>query len=242
MPTPPSIAAVAVVVPVRDEQDRLERCLNAIAGAVSRLPADLAAQVVIVLDGCRDGSALVAARWPFITIELAPAGVGRARAIGVRSALAALPDIPLDRIWVANTDADSEVPADWLTRQLALADAGWDLVLGTVVPNPADLPPELRCAPIASAATEGEPIYGANLGVRAACYQRAGGFPSVPQHEDVRLVAAVRAAGGRITACYDSPVLTAGRLQGRAPGGYAGYLRAEAERAASALAVATPAN
>ena len=35
-------------------------------------------------------------------------------------------------VWLATTDADTAVPPGWLRRQLEYADAGWDVVLGTV--------------------------------------------------------------------------------------------------------------
>ncbi|MYW03889.1 glycosyltransferase, partial [Streptomyces sp. SID3343] len=35
-------------------------------------------------------------------------------------------------LWLATTDADSRVPAEWLTRQIAWAGRGWDAVAGTV--------------------------------------------------------------------------------------------------------------
>ena len=67
--------------------------------------------------------------------------LGRARRAGVAAGLAVTSaGRPLERTWVASTDADSVVPAHWLTSQLAAADAGADLVLGTVRPDPADAP------------------------------------------------------------------------------------------------------
>jgi hypothetical protein len=44
----------------------------------------------------------------------------------------------LESTWLANTDADSRVPEDWLVRQLEFADAGWDVVLGSVEPDSAE--------------------------------------------------------------------------------------------------------
>ena len=56
-------------------------------------------------------------------------------------------------------------------------------------------------------------------------YLRVGGFPPVPAHEDRLLVEAVRRAGGRVVSTGSSPVLTSGRLVGRAPEGFAQHLR-----------------
>ncbi|AYG02326.1 glycosyltransferase [Gryllotalpicola protaetiae] len=228
------IAAVAVVVPVRDEEERLERCLAALASALAAVGTRVATQTMIVLDGCSDRSAQIAARWPFGRIEQAGLGVGRARAAGVEAAIGRLGGIAPDRVWIANTDADSQVPRDWLSRQVDLADGGWDTVLGTVAPDPLDLPEVLRDTSVSHAARSGAPVYGANLGVRASRYLAAGGFAPVYEHEDARLVAALRAGGARITSDRDLTVLTSGRPVGRAPGGYAGYLRRAAELARAA--------
>ena len=38
-------------------------------------------------------------------------------------------------MWTAHTDADSAVPVDWLIRMCVAAAAGFDVVLGTVLPD-----------------------------------------------------------------------------------------------------------
>ncbi|MFC4242569.1 glycosyltransferase [Gryllotalpicola reticulitermitis] len=225
------IEAVAVVVPVRDEEDRLDRSLAAIVRALGALPGTIESHVVIALDGCTDGSARIAARWPVGVLTLDSVGVGRARASGVDAALGVLGRARSERVWLANTDGDSEVPENWLTAQLEFADDGWDVVLGTVAPDERDLPAQLRGTPLAHAATSGAPVYGANIGVRASRYLAVGGFPAVREHEDARLVEALRSDGARVTSAYDIPVLTSGRPIGRSPGGYAGFLRDAAQRA-----------
>ncbi|MDQ1620699.1 MAG: hypothetical protein QOE19_3268, partial [Actinomycetota bacterium] len=52
------IDRVGVVVPVRDEQELLPRCLDALEVAIARLTADrgLPVSAVVVLDRCTDGS------------------------------------------------------------------------------------------------------------------------------------------------------------------------------------------
>ncbi|MEP6745038.1 MAG: glycosyl transferase, partial [Gemmatimonadota bacterium] len=56
-------------------------------------------------------------------------------------------------------------------------------------------------------------------------YLAASGFPLEPEHEDVHLVAHLRAEQGlREVASDRCWVLTSGRSVGRTPGGYAGYL------------------
>ena len=130
-------------------------------------------------------------------------------------------------MWIACTDADSAVPADWLQTQLLHARSGVELLLGTVRPDPQELAAGVLAAwRLRHLIADGHPhVHGANLGVRADTYLAAGGFPDVASHEDVLLSRAVRAAGGRVLSTGASPVLTSGRSNGRAPEGMAHYLR-----------------
>lgn len=223
------IRGIAVVVPVWNEEALLERCLHGIHRACAwleeRSATPVRTAVVLALDSCVDGSEAIAARSGVQVIQLGLRNVGLARAAGVRAALELLSDIDPEEIWLASTDADSFVPPDWLLAQQQLADSGWDVALGRVQPDLADLPVELHRTPFASAASSGEPVYGANLGVRISAYLTAGGFTAAREHEDQRLVGALRRTGARVTASDSTPVLTSGRVLGRTPGGYAGFLR-----------------
>ncbi len=227
---PHRIRAIAVVVPVRDEEALLSRCLFGITAAVEELRTSVRRRVdvavAIVLDSCTDNSEEIARRFSFHAISTQARNVGRARAFGVDTALHDLADTALSRVWIANTDGDSFVPRNWLTQQLTYSNSGWDLVLGTVQPDVADLAPEI-ILPAASPGTvrDAYQVYGANLGVRASRYRSAGGFPALGEHEDVRLVEALRGTGARSVTVTTAPVLTSARMTGRTPGGYAGYLR-----------------
>ena len=225
-----SIRAIVVVVPVHDEVALLERCLTALAAAVAAVRVTCVVRVV--LDDCTDGSADIAVRHPFPLLTVGHSAVGAARASGVRAALAAVAHIPAHRVWIANTDADSVVPVNWLALQLELAAAGADVVVGTVRPDFDDLSDEHRRLWLATH-EPGRPnghTHGANLGVRASTYLAVSGFDPLAEHEDVRLVAACRAAGAEIRASDEAEVVTSGRFNGRTPGGYAGYLREQAVR------------
>lgn len=223
--TPPPIRRVVVVVPVHDEELLLPECLAAlqIAAADAGLPVD----VVVVLDACTDGSAEVARSTDVQVVEVAAGSVGVARAVGVRAGLAR-GDEDAATVWIACTDADTVVPAHWLRTQRALADDGADVVVGTVRPDPRDLT-ERQLAAWRATRVPGRPnghVHGANLGVRADAYVRAGGFDPVPEHEDVDLVARLRADRDVTVVASDAvDVVTSGRLIGRTPGGYARYLR-----------------
>jgi glycosyltransferase involved in cell wall biosynthesis len=223
--TPPSIAAIVVVVPVHDEATLLDRCLISLRAAVAAV--DVPCDVRIVLDACTDGSAEVAARHPFAVESVTAAAVGAARAHGVRCALGAVAHIEPGRVWIANTDADSVVPEQWLRVQLGAAAAGADVVVGTVRPDFDDLVPRHRRLWL-DTHTRGIPnghTHGANLGLRASTYLAAGGFDAIAEHEDVHLVDACRRQGATVVASDDAEVLTSGRFVGRTPGGYASYLR-----------------
>ncbi|MGO4689877.1 glycosyltransferase [Glaciibacter sp. 2TAF33] len=222
------IDAIAVIVPARDEEELLPRCLAALEGAVEAVgdtaePPEVT--VVVVLDSCTDSSLAIAARWPhYHRVAITAGAVGTARRVGVRRALTGIRH-PASRVWLATTDADSAVPENWLTTQLAFARTGSELVLGTVQPD-ADLPGHDPASGGAPGDAHGHPfIYGANLGVRADRYLRAGEFSEADGDEDVLLVAALRRLGIAPVRTSRNPVLTSARLHGRAPHGYAGYLR-----------------
>jgi len=223
-----SVSALVVVVPVHDEAELLGRCLTALGVAVwTARRKGLRCVVRIVLDDCSDDSALIAARHPFMVVRSDAGVVGAARARGVDAALRELGGVPAHRMWIANTDADSAVPANWLTLQADLAAASADVVLGTVRPDFTDLSPEYRENWLRTH-VPGEPagnVHGANLGIRAETYAAAGGFAHVPQHEDVMLVDQSRRLGARIVASDAAEVATSARTVGRTPGGYAAFIR-----------------
>lgn len=231
--TPPPIGAVVIVVPVHNEAELLGRCLTALAAAVEE--TSLPCVVRIVLDACTDESASIAAQHPFTVVTADANAVGAARALGIRSALHALDGLdrlPPERIWIANTDADSVVPPSWITVQRELAEGGADMVLGAVRPDFDDLSPEHREHWVRTH-PRGKPAgntHGANLGVRASTYLAGGGFAAVESDEDVGLVDACRALGAVITATDDAEVMTSGRSEGRAPGGYAAFVKELAGR------------
>lgn len=218
---------VAVVIPARNEEHRIEACLSSVLAARARCPVDVS--VTLVADSCSDRTAELACRFPAVAVhELSASNVGMSRAFGVRAALEHC-DVHPDQVWIANTDADSTVPVDWLVRQIELADAGYDAILGPVFPNPKEYPRHLqqgwaRAHPAGRVRHE---IYGANLGVRASAYLRAGGFAALEEHEDVDLVRRLR--GSRVLYSDAPPVTTSARHDGRTPGGFAGFLRSEHE-------------
>lgn len=209
---------LGVVIPARDEEQLIGRCLASVRAAAASVSARVT--VVVVADGCLDSTVAVARSVRGVrVIELESSNVGAARAAGAAEVLR------LGADWIANTDADSVVPANWLVHQAELADEGWDVMVGTVRPDFAELAPEQQAVWLGSH-TPGEPnghVHGANLGVRASAYRTSGGYRELPEHEDVDLVA--RLDGFRTIASDTAEVVTSARRYGRTPGGYARFLR-----------------
>lgn len=216
---------VAVVVPARDEAERIDACLVSIRAAASRVVPPV--EIVVVADGCLDDTADRARRHGVTVIESSGSNVGGARTLGARYAL------ELGAEWIASTDADSVVPADWLAGQLDLAAWGAEVVVGTVRPRFDELTAEQVAAwhRTHDAGQSLGHVHGANLGVSATAYRRVGGFSALPEHEDTDLVARLREAGAVVVASDRFEVETSGRHVGRTPGGYARYLRDDLLRA-----------
>jgi glycosyltransferase involved in cell wall biosynthesis len=228
--THPPLDAVVVVIPVHNEEALLARCLGALEEAVAsarslRQAPEITVQ--LVLDACTDDSAVIARASSHDSLTIDSNNVGEARALGVRRALESFAAADPQSVWIANTDADSSVPQNWLSEQIELARQGVDLMIGTVRPDFADLDANQREA-WNRTHTPGQAnghVHGANLGFRAHAYRQAGGFLPLAEHEDVQLVTALRALPGLVEVATDECwVLTSGRGVGRTPGGYAGYL------------------
>ncbi|MEP9362679.1 glycosyltransferase [Nocardioides sp. CN2-186] len=220
-----TIAVVHVVVPAHDEEQLLGACLASVATAAGRLLADLPGIVVrttVVLDRCRDQTAAVAATYGVDTVVVDAASVGVARAAGIARAAELADGQPPERVLVVSTDADCVVPELWLVDLHALVAAGYDLVVGSVHPDPDDLPPSALERWRERHRTPRAHVHGANLAFTLAAYARSGGLQPVDLHEDVFLVEAMRAAGCQWT--VSTSVQTSGRTSSRVHGGFATYL------------------
>ncbi|MHB1861036.1 MAG: glycosyltransferase family 2 protein, partial [Solirubrobacteraceae bacterium] len=120
LPAPSPRLRAVVVVPARDEAERIEACLYALSA--QRELAHDCYEAIVVLDGCRDETASVLARFreragsfTVHVVELrAPEGVGRARRRGMDLACERLATVGRTRGLIASTDADSVVAPDWL--------------------------------------------------------------------------------------------------------------------------------
>lgn len=222
----PSVDRVLVVVPAHDEEDHIAACLASIRVSVAALRdarPTIDARCVVVLDRCRDRTAEIAGGFDVDAIEVAAGSVGGARRRGVAHAADSCPGLDPASVLIANTDADCVVPASWLLDLLDCAQ-DHDLVQGEVHPDPADLAPATLALWHARNPPGRGSLHGANLAVRLDAYLDVGGFVEVDAHEDLQLVRSLKARG-YAAVCGGSPVQTSGRRSGRAPGGFAAYVR-----------------
>ncbi|QIQ06254.1 glycosyltransferase [Streptomyces liangshanensis] len=229
-------SALAVVVPAHDEAGHLPATLRSVrTAALHPGVAGVTVLTVVAADACTDGTAAAARRAGALVVELARRNVGAARAAGVSAALDRL-RAHGDGVWIVTTDADTLVPPHWLAHHMRHARDGWDCLAGTV-----RLAPHAALSPATAARHDaryfdGRPavpalwshphVHGANLGIAAAAYRRAGGFPPLAYSEDRALVAALERDGRRILRTDLCPVLTSPRSDARAPHGFGAHLRA----------------
>lgn len=209
------------MVPAHNEERLLPACLASIDRAAGEL--DIPVTVTVVLDACTDTSRRVVPAHVGV-LERETKSVGAARRAGFAPHLetAATADT-----WFATTDADSEVPRDWLVRHIESADAGSDVFVGTVRPTSWESWSPSVAAMFSEryVSEDGHHhVHGANLGVRADWYRRVGGFAERSGDEDVDLVRRLRSRGAGIDRSGRAPVLTSTRADGRADTGFAAYL------------------
>jgi glycosyltransferase involved in cell wall biosynthesis len=219
--------AVGVVIPAQNEEQLLPACLRSVVEAARRIAIPV--RIVVALDRCTDASAAVVAGFtaagsPVRSVVAPRAGVGAARAAGMRAVLA---ELGTSSTWLASTDADSEVPPDWLERQVAHVRLGAEVVVGTVrvadwSAQPAAVPDRFNAAYRPHAGHRHR--HGANLACGARQYLAAGGFAELARDEDVDLIERLEALGCPMVWAADLPVLTSARRLGRASGGFADHL------------------
>jgi len=226
---------LGIVVPAHNEEAYLPRCLAALQTAASH-PALGGEPVLIhiVLDDCDDGSEDILKRWQMrqrlvhVQVTVSYSQIDK-RKVGAARAAGADRLVRLGARWLAFTDADTEVSPGWLVEQLALEV---DVVCGSVAVD--DWSPHAgHAALLRTHFSENyndrdghRHIHGANLGVSAAAYIEAGGFESVPCHEDVYLVAALERIGARFAWSAAPRVVTSARTDARARGGFGDYMLA----------------
>lgn len=231
------ISSVMVVIPARNEVDRIEACLESALVALEAAPAGVETGVWVVADRCRDGSEKVVERviggrpgcgWQ---VSTRPFTIGQVRRLGFQSALAHVRSRPLDCIWMISTDADSTVPPNWIVDHLKKAATGATAVAGAAaLDSLAHLHPLAaeRYRRLLSQQRSGgqhHGAYAANLGVRADAYLAVGGFRDMATGEDADLLSRLEAHGYSVMRPVGIEVRTSARFHGRAQGGLSVLLR-----------------
>ncbi len=229
---------LAVLIPARNEEALLRRCLESVKSACDVLPSGVTTDIIVVSDGSTDRTEAIALsllRERGLATRRDLACVGAARAHAAELALSRF-DGKLSRCWLANTDADCAVPRQWLLHQLSAAQRGVAAVAGIVdVDSFREHRPPVEALfrftyRIHPDGTHPH-VHGANLGVRADAYRAAGGWGLQSTAEDHDLWRRLRHTVSPCVSDAKLRVLTSGRRLGRAPFGFAAALAAHNETA-----------
>ena len=215
-----------VAIPARNEADDIAACLRSVASAASECDAHV--EVVVAADSCCDGTLDAVRATPMNGVGLsiiegdwASAGSARASAAALGLSQAGSPS---QLIWIANTDADCEVPADWCRRHIDLAQR-CDAVSGIVDLDPERTDPSVYQAFLDTyhLDLDSHPhVHGANFGLRGDAYLAVGGWAmGVKVGEDHLLWNSLQAAGYRLRQDPALTVRTSARTRSRVFGGFA---------------------
>ncbi|WP_263357263.1 glycosyltransferase [Acidicapsa ligni] len=224
---------IGVLVPARNEETLLPRCISSLLAARERLPHNVTCDIVVAIDSSTDRSREIAeallGRNGTVVVVNARA-VGTARAVAAKVALERYAG-SLKHCWLANTDADCEVPTHWLADHLGIARQGVDAVAGIVdvdsfAEHDALVPERFRLSYQIHADGTHPHVHGANIGVRADAYLLSGGWPAIESAEDHGLWRRLRDSGHKPLSASKLRVTTSGRKIGRAPHGFADALAA----------------
>jgi glycosyltransferase involved in cell wall biosynthesis len=230
---------ISVLIPARNEEMLLPRCLASVLRSRALLPPSISCDVVVAVDRSTDATLAIATDMlsGYGTVAATEAGmVGQARALAAAIALENHADVR-SRCWLANTDADCIVPEDWLLKQISLADEGMEAIAGIVdVDSFHEHAPHVVDRFHATYAIHPDGshphVHGANLGLRADAYLRAGGWRELATAEDHDLWQRLLHTHAKIISTSRLRVVTSGRRQGRAPHGFAGALASHNESTA----------
>jgi len=241
---------VAITIPAQNEAARILCCLDAARVALRRRGG-----IVLAVNGSQDSTWHEARDWfertgtPGILLHLPETPAGGVGAVRHLAVMACAGRLTLGAA-VMTTDADCTVFPDWVDANLeGLRHA--DLICGAVVPDPAEyqrLPEVIR----RSKSLEGhymtltraarqrldpvphdpDPAHlvapGASLAFRMPLYRDVGGFPALTVREDRVFAEGAEARAWRVRHASAPRVVASCRLDGRAPGGMAGSLKARA--------------
>jgi len=228
------IPMISVVIPVYNEAALLGGCREAVERAAqdTRLDGE-PVEVVVVLDACTDRSAAVAVHRRAQIVSLDAHCVGAARALGASFAMDS------GARWIAFTDADTIVPSNWLSAQMAAAA---DAACGPVwIADWSGHPSGVRERFLLQyGALDTRHVHGANLGLSAGAYRASGGFRTLPQGEDAALVSSLIERGAKVAWNASPRVTTSARWESAVEGGLASLLRNLRETCLAEAGAAAP--
>ncbi|NPD67678.1 glycosyltransferase family 2 protein [Lichenicola cladoniae] len=237
---------LVAAIPVRDEEDRIADCLQALA---AQQDACLD-HVVLLLNNCTDHTAaIVRAAAPTLPFGVtcaersypaanAHAGTARREAMSLAAGIAGPDGI------LFTSDADGRVTPNWLSANLAAMALGAEAVCGRAEIDPVEaraIPDHLHADDAAEVAygTLLDRIHdlvdpdpndpwprhtehsGASIAVTVDAWARAGGVPGLASGEDRGFLKALRQVDVPIRHAAGVVVTVSGRTLGRAPGGMA---------------------
>ena len=243
---------IVVAVPVKNEEERIGLCLEALSVQEGVEFSDLG--VVLLLNNCTDGTAErvreFAPALPFrlemhsVALPAGKANAGWARKLAMDAAAHLVASDGL----ILTTDADTMAHEDWVAANQREIESGHDAVAGYVMADPMELmqlPPailergsleweyqQLAAELDARADPEAHDAWprhnqncGASAAVTAAAYRAIGGLPPRPVGEDRALFEMLRRIDGKIRHSLEVQVVTSARMDGRASGGLADEIR-----------------
>jgi len=194
----PGEPLVSVVVPAHEEADSLPATLDSVAAQTVEGPVE----VVVVDGGSTDGTPEIARDWGARVVEQDGSGIGDARDQGAAAARGE---------WLAFVDADTVLDPEYVESMLSLAEAedlaGAAARCRITGPRRTAVPQFITNHVFPRMARPVMP--GFNTFVRADAYERAGGYPDVPNEDK----AFARALGRVGDTAYHPEVLveTSGR-------------------------------
>lgn len=237
---------VIVCIPVRNEAERLGRCLAALEVSIARLGEP--SGVCVIVNNSSDSSAKIACAWagrttiPFLCCEItfapeiADAGHARRFALDLGAGVSAVNGVLL------TTDADSAVAPDWARLLVEEVKEGAGLAYGSIDSEPQEfdrLPKAVRemeyveralfdqQAGLWALVVPGEPqafgqrAGGASMAISAGAYREVGGLPALRRDEDRAMVSAMVADGRTVAFARNARTTTSCRLVSPASGGMA---------------------
>ena len=206
---------LCIIVPAHNEEAYISQCLTA-AHTTGRHAALNSEQgkVIVVADDSDDQTDSLSSASGAILIETDGRNVGFARAIGANAT------ILLGARWLAFTDANSIASPNWLADHHHCR-----AVVACRTVNVRNWPTESDAARARFASTyinlDGHRhVHGANLGMAAIAYQKAGGFPPLLVHEDVAPLKALESIGASICWSAAPRVSTSAWLQSKTGAGF----------------------